>query len=66
MSRICVACCETSITKVNLFACSDTVNVSLNNALSARQVICTSGSVELPDKSYNSFVVCVQVFGDFS
>jgi hypothetical protein len=29
----CVACCEVSITKVSLFACSDPVDVSLHDAL---------------------------------
>jgi hypothetical protein len=65
MSYQCVACCEVSMTKVSLFACSDFVDVSLYDALVSRQVICTSGSIEFPDKSYNSFEVSVEILVTF-
>jgi hypothetical protein len=73
MSYQCVTCCEVSITKVGLFEykivkltmceCNDPVEVSLHDALvvESMQVIYISGSIEFPDKSYNSFVVS----GDF-
>jgi hypothetical protein len=32
---------------------------------SSRQVICTSGSIEFPDKSYNGFVVSVESLASF-
>jgi hypothetical protein len=65
MSCHCVVCCEVSITKVSLFACSDPVDVSLGDALVVEEVVCTSGSVEFLDKSYNSFVVFVEYLATF-
>jgi hypothetical protein len=32
---------------------------------SSRQVVCTSGSIAFPDKSYNSFVVSVESLATF-
>jgi hypothetical protein len=61
MSCQCVACCEVSITKMRLCACTDPVDVLLHDVL----VVCTSGSTEFLDKSYNSFVVSVESLATF-
>ena len=51
---------------MSLFAYSDTVDVSLHDAFwSSRQVVCTSGSIEFPDKSHNTFVASVESLATF-
>jgi hypothetical protein len=52
--------------KVSLFACSDPVTYHCMMLWSSRQVVCTSGSVEFPDKSYNRFVVSVKPLATFN
>jgi hypothetical protein len=50
---------------VHVFACRNPIDESLHDTLWSRQALYTSGSIEFPDKSYNSVVVYVEMSGDF-